>query len=97
MGKVGLVRHFAGRFMTRKSRIEMKDDHRNGNNQKFGKHSACHKIHHGVSLARCSTAARAPRREWPIPQRAAELGRLRTCADAARVIHSAAFLAASQR
>ena len=45
---VGLVRHFAVRFMTRKSRIEMKDDHRNGNNQKFGKHSACHKIHHGV-------------------------------------------------
>ena len=45
--------------MTRKSRIEMKDDHRNGNNQKFGKHSACHKIHQGsvcVSL------------EWPLFQ-----------------------------
>ena len=48
---VGLVRHFAVRFMTRKSRIEMKDDHRNGNNQKFGKHSACHKIHHDLLRA----------------------------------------------
>ena len=49
-GNVGLVGHCFGRFMTRKSRIEMKDDRRNGNNQKFGKHLACHKIHHTGSI-----------------------------------------------